>query len=65
MLDRIVCIDEGANAGDLIIGRVQLAYIEDNLIDGREVNWSGLNALGRLSGSRYCSIESIIESEKN
>lgn len=65
MLDRIVCVDEGANAGNLIIGRVQLAHIQDDLIDGREVNWHGLNVLGRLSGNRYCSIDSIIEGEKN
>jgi len=65
ILDRIVCVDEGANTGNLIIGRVQLAHIRDDLIDGHEVNWHGLNVLGRLSGNRYCSIESIIESEKN
>ncbi len=64
-LDRIICVDEGANAGNLIIGRVQLAHIRDDLTDGREVDWQGLDPLGRLSGNRYCSIESIIESEKN
>ena len=65
ILDRIVCVDEGANAGNLIIGRVQLAHIRDDLISGHEVNWLKLGALGRLSGGRYCSIDSIIESEIN
>ena len=65
VLDRIVCVDEGANAGNLIIGRVQLMHIKDNLINGRTVDWHSLDALGRLSGNRYCSIKSIIESEMN
>jgi len=52
ILDRIVCVDEGANAGNLIIGRVQLAHIGDELVVGNEVNWRELNALGRLSGGR-------------
>lgn len=65
ILDRIICIDEGANGGNLIIGRVHLAHIRDDLITGREIDWRGLDALGRLSGNRYCSIETIIESEIN
>jgi len=60
VLDRIVCVDEGANAGNLIIGRVQLMYARDEIINnGREIDWQSLDALGRLSGNRYCSIESI------
>ena len=66
VLDRIICVDEGANAGNLIIGRVQLMHIRDDLlIGGREVDWNGLDVLGRLSGNRYCSIDSVIESETN
>ena len=29
------------------------------------VNLNGLNPLGRISGNRYCAIESVIESEYN
>lgn len=63
-LDRIVSVSEGANAGNLIIGRVLLMNVRDELVkNGREVDWHGLDALGRLSGNRYCSTQSIIESE--
>ena len=66
MLDQIVCVDEGANAGNLVIGRVQLMHVRDDLvINGREIDWRGLDALGRLSGNRYCFINSVIESETN
>ena len=65
-LAQIVRVDEGADAGNLILGRVQLMHINDNLlIDGREADWRSLDIVGRLSGSRYCLIDSVIESETN
>ncbi len=66
MLEHIVTVSEGANAGNLILGRVQMMHIKDDLTrDGREVEWSKLDALGRLSGNKYCTISSVIESETN
>jgi len=65
-LERIVSISEGPGAGNLILGCIQLAHIQDNLLmNDREINWRRLDALGRLSGSRYCTVRSVIESEKN
>ena len=65
-LEQIVTVSEGANAGNLILGRVQLLHVKDDLLlDGREVDWHGLDALGRLSGNRYCTVRSVIESETN
>lgn len=66
VLERIVTVSEGANAGNLILGRVQLLQIRDDLVkDGREVDWRGLDVLGRLSGNRYCAINTVIENEIN
>jgi hypothetical protein len=65
-LEQIVCVGEGACAGNLILGRIQLAHIQDDiLINGREVDCGSLDALGRLSGNRYCTIRDVIESETN
>ncbi len=65
-LDRIVTIGEGAGAGNLIIGRVLLYHADPALIrDGREVDCAKLDALGRLSGNRYCLTQTVIESETN
>ncbi len=65
-LDRIVTIGEGAHAGNLIIGQVQLLHADDGvIINDREIDWRQLDALGRLSGNRYCTTRSIIESETN
>ena len=66
VLERIVNISEGADAGNLIIGRVQLLHAKDDVvINGREIDWNKLDPLGRLSGNRYSIISSIIESETN
>lgn len=65
-LEHIISPSEGANAGNLILGRVKLAHIQDDvLINGREVDWRGLDAIGRLSGSRYSNVRSVFESETN
>lgn len=65
-LERIVRVDEGPNAGNLILGRVLSLHVRDDLlIDGREVDWRGLDPLGRLSGDRYCAVESVLVSEKH
>ncbi len=61
-LDRIVNASEGPDAGNLILGRVQLVHIKDGLLKNeREIDWLGLDALGRLSGNRYCTVRSTIE----
>lgn len=66
VLDRIITVGEGANAGNLVLGRVQLLYARDDIVsNGREVDWRRLDTLGRLSGNRYCTIQSVIESETN
>ncbi len=65
-LEQIVCVGEGACAGNLILGRVRLAHFEDGLlIEGREVDYAKLDALGRLSGKRYCTVRDVIESDTN
>ena len=65
-LERIVTLSEGPNAGNLILGRIQVVHARDDVLKNkREVDWLSLDALGRLSGNRYCSVRSVIESETN
>jgi flavin reductase (DIM6/NTAB) family NADH-FMN oxidoreductase RutF len=65
-LERIVTVSEGPNAGNLILGRVHLVQVRDDVLKNkREVDWLGLDVLGRLSGNRYCAVRSVIESETN
>ncbi len=65
-LERIVSMGEGPDAGNLIIGRVELVHLKDDLLKNeREVDWAGLDVLGRLSGNRYCAIRSVIESKSD
>jgi len=65
-LERIVTVGKGPNAGNLILGLIHLVHVRDDLMENeREVDWLGLDVLGRLSGNRYCAVHSVIESEKN
>ena len=65
-LERIVTVTEGPDAGNLILGRVQLVHLQDHLLKNKkEIDWLGLDVLGRLSGNRYCAVRSVIESESN
>lgn len=65
-LERIVTVSEGPDAGNLVLGRIELAHVQDELLKNeREVDWLGLDVLGRLSGNRYCAVRSVIESETN
>lgn len=65
-LERIVNVSQGADAGNLILGRVVLAHIKDDLLKNkREVDWSKLDALGRLSGKYYCTTRTTLDGEMN
>ena len=65
-LERIVRVSEGPDAGNLILGRIQLVHVQEGLLSNeREVDWRRLDVLGRLSGKRYCCVRSVIESESN
>lgn len=65
-LERIVTVGEGPCAGNLVLGRILLAHVEDGLlVNGRAADPGMLDALGRLSGNRYCTTRSVIESETN
>lgn len=66
VLERIIVVGEGAGGGNLILGSIQRMHVSDDLVTGgREIDWRGLDPLGRLSGNRYCNIRSVIESETN
>ncbi len=65
-LEKMVRVSEGPDAGNLILGRVMLAHIKNELLKNeRDIDRIRLDALGRLSGKHYCTTQSVIESEKN
>lgn len=65
-LERIVEVGQGPDSGNLILGLIQLVHVQDDLLsNGRGIDWRKLDVLGRLSGSLYCAVRSVIESETN
>jgi len=63
-LAKIVSVDTGPDAGNLVLGRIQMAHFKDGLLANEsEVDWQALDPLGRLSGKRYCALRTVIESD--
>jgi flavin reductase (DIM6/NTAB) family NADH-FMN oxidoreductase RutF len=54
-LHQIVRVGEGPLAGNIVIGRIQLAHISDDVLgaDGRP-DAAKLDLVGRLGGEAYC-----------
>lgn len=60
-LHQIVYLGDGPGAGSLIIGRVLLMHIDDELIVNGRVASERLKAVGRMGGSRYAKTDSTFE----
>jgi flavin reductase (DIM6/NTAB) family NADH-FMN oxidoreductase RutF len=61
-LDRIVTVGNGAYAGNLVLGSILLVHIKDELLEkGKTVDPIRFDAIGRLSGTRYCRTGSVFE----
>jgi flavin reductase (DIM6/NTAB) family NADH-FMN oxidoreductase RutF len=62
VLDRIVTVGNGANAGNLVLGTILLVHIKDELLEGRKtVDPMKFDVIGRLSGTLYCRTGSVFE----
>jgi flavin reductase (DIM6/NTAB) family NADH-FMN oxidoreductase RutF len=60
-LHQIVTLGDGPGAGSLIIGRVLLMHLTDDLlVDGRVAS-ERLQAIGRMGGSRYARTDSTFD----
>jgi flavin reductase (DIM6/NTAB) family NADH-FMN oxidoreductase RutF len=61
-LDRIVTVGQGAHAGNLVLGTILLVHIQDELLEtGKHVDPIRFDAIGRLSGTRFCRTQSVFE----
>ncbi|HEX9156615.1 MAG TPA: flavin reductase family protein [Syntrophales bacterium] len=61
-LDRIVTVGQGAHAGNLVLGTILLVHVEDELLEaGKDVDPIRFDAIGRLSGTRFCRTQSVFE----
>ena len=53
-LDQIVQIGSGAHEHGLVIGKILLVHVRDDIIDGHRIDQSKLMATGRMAGNMYC-----------
>jgi flavin reductase (DIM6/NTAB) family NADH-FMN oxidoreductase RutF len=60
VLDRIVTVGGGANAGNLVLGNIKVMYVNDDILDTNGmVDCLKLQVVGRLGGTQYCTVHSV------
>lgn len=60
-LDRVIELAEGGESTGLVIGRILLLHVRDDLLDGHRVHHLRLRPTGRLAGSMYCHTTDVFE----
>lgn len=58
---QIVSLGDGPGAGNLVIGRVLLIHVADDLIVNGRVASERLRAIGRMGGARYARTDSTFD----
>ncbi len=61
-LHSIVCIGEGPLAANVVFGSIQLAHIDDAVLDAEgHVDAAKLDAIGRMGGERYTRTRDVFD----
>ncbi len=61
-LDRIVTVGQGTHAGNLVLGTIVLMHVRDGIVEeGKGIDPTRFDAIGRLGGARYCRLQDIFE----
>ena len=53
-LDQVVQIGSGPHEHGLVIGKILLMHVSDDVIDGHRIDQAKLMATGRMAGNMYC-----------
>ena len=71
-LDQVVQIGSGPHEHGLVIGKILLMHVRDDVIDGHRINQAKLMATGRMAGNMYCRtndrfemVRPVYDPEKN
>jgi flavin reductase (DIM6/NTAB) family NADH-FMN oxidoreductase RutF len=66
-LDRIIPVGTGPHGANLVLGRIQLMHVTEEILESeKSIDWARARLLGRLSGTKFCRIRSAFEmSPKN
>ena len=71
-LDQVVQIGSGPHEHGLVIGKLLLMHVSDDVIDGHRIDQAKLMATGRMAGNMYCRtndrfemVRPVYDPEKN
>lgn len=61
-LDRIIQVGTGPYGANLVLGRIRVMHVNEELLESESsIDWKRSRLLGRLSGTKYCRLRSVIE----
>lgn len=62
VLDRIIEVGTGPYGANLVLGRIKVMHVKEEILESeRSIDWTRSRLLGRLSGTKYCKIRSVIQ----
>ena len=62
VLDRIVEVGAGVAGASLVLGHIQVMHVDEGILESDTgIDVTRARILGRLSGTRYCSLQTIID----
>ena len=61
-LDRIIQVGSGPHGANLVLGRIKVMHVNGDILESDKcIDWQRARILGRLSGTKFCQIRSVIE----
>lgn len=61
-LDRIISVGTGPHGANLVLGRIDLMHVDEEILASEtRIHGARSQLLGRLSGTKYCRIRSVLE----
>jgi flavin reductase (DIM6/NTAB) family NADH-FMN oxidoreductase RutF len=62
VLERVIHAGTGPQGANLVLGRIKVMHVNEEIMESPKcIDWKRSGILGRLSGTRFCRIRSVIE----
>jgi len=60
--DRVIVVGSGPHSANLILGRIRIMHVDEEILEpDMRIDSARARLLGRLSGTKFCDLRSVIE----
>ncbi len=61
-LDRIIQVGSGTYGANLVLGSIKVMHVNEDILESEKcIDWERARLLGRLSGTKFCKIRSVLD----